>query len=53
MTDHRMVGSVRTCPYLDKFPLAHSIGPFPCFVQRLDGPDLSGGRCLSASAQRR
>ena len=34
MTDHRMVGSVRTCPFLGKFPLAQSIGPFPVsFVQ--------------------
>ena len=25
MTDHRMVGSVRTCPFLGKFPLAQSV----------------------------
>ena len=31
MTDHRMVGSVRTCPFLGKFSLAQSIGPLPCF----------------------
>ena len=41
VTDHRMVGSVRTCPFLGKFPLAQSIGPFPVsFVQSdwsLDG----------------
>ena len=29
MTDHRMVGSVRTCPLMDKFPLAQSVGPVP------------------------
>ena len=33
MTDHRMVGSVRTCPFLGKFPLAQSIGPVLCFAQ--------------------
>ena len=33
MTDHRMVGSVRTCPFLGKFLLAQSIGPLPCFAQ--------------------
>ena len=32
MTDHRMVGSVRTCPFLGKFPLAQSVGPVPNFV---------------------
>ena len=41
MTDHRMVGSVRTCPFLGKFPLAQSIGPVPCFAQWLDVPDLA------------
>ena len=53
MTDHRMVGSVRTCPFLGKFPLAQSIGPLPCFAQWLDGHDLGGGSlslCLSAEA---
>ena len=54
MTDHRMVGSVPTCPFLGKFSLAQSIGPLPCFVQRLDGPDLdarwSWSLCLSAEA---
>ena len=53
MTDHRMVGSVPTCPFLGKFPLAQSIGPLLCFVQWLDGPDLGGGSlslCLSAEA---
>ena len=53
MTDHRMVGSVRTCPFLGKFPLAQSIGPVLCFAQWLDVPDLGGGSlslCLSAEA---
>ena len=53
MTDHRMVGSVQTCPFLGKFPLAQSIGQLLCFVQWLDGPDLGGGSlslCLSAEA---
>ena len=53
MTDHRMVGSVRTCPFLGKFPLAQSVGPLPCFAQWLDGPDLGGGSlslCLSVEA---
>ena len=53
MTDHRMVGFVRTCPFLGKFPLAQSIGPLPCFALWLDGPDLGGGSlslCLSAEA---
>ena len=48
-----MVGSVRTCPFLGKFPLAQSIGPVPCFAQWLDVPDLGGGSlslCLSAEA---
>ena len=51
MTDHRMVGSVRTCPFLGKFPLAQSVGPLPCFVWRLDGlvSDLDGGPGLCAS----
>ena len=48
MTDHRMVGSVRTCPFLGKFPLAQSVGPLPCFVWRLDGLDLDGGPGLCA-----
>ena len=53
MTDHRMVGSVRTCPFLGKFPLAQSIGPVLCFAQWLDVPDLGGGSlslCLSAQS---
>ena len=53
MTDHRMVGSVRTCPFLGKFPLAQSIGPVLCFAQWLDVPDLGGGSlslCLSVEA---
>ena len=48
-----MVGSVRTCPFLGKFPLAQSIGPVLCFAQWLDVPDLGGGSlslCLSAEA---
>ena len=53
MTDHRVVGSVRTCPFLGKFSLAQSLGPLPCFVQRLDSPDLDGGPGLCASVQRR
>ena len=43
-----MVGSVRTCPFLGKFPLAQSVGPLPCFVWRLDGLDLDGGPGLCA-----
>ena len=53
MTAHRMVGSVRTCPFLGKFPLAQSIGPVLCFALWLDVPDLGGGSlslCLSAEA---
>ena len=46
MTAHRMVGSVRTCPFPGKFPLAQSIGPFPVsFVQSdwsLDGLGRTG-----------
>ena len=48
-----MVGSVRTCPFLGKFPLAQSIGPLLCSAQWLDVPDLGGGSlslCLSAEA---